>query len=320
MWIRGLQFLRSFFSAGLTMACLIGIVTADEPRAALIDLSGPDFNPSDCPAWAKENLPAWLAPFEGKNGLPSAWKPRAMLASSVKGLDRYQANHFVYYCPKTADYLDRDYTSLAVGYKPGTLPAFERLAAKYGAGAKSDTAKAVALLQAMPQFFRHPTMPPLGESVKPDRNLLDEELLATDCGWCNEQARVFIRLCQVSGIPARMIHMFGQGHTVAEFYAEGRWAVADASNFFVVPAPNTKVEDGKLLSAADCHDRGPGQRAYAEAKRRRMQEMAAMSDAELGFKDAERARKWRERDTVIDVDELAAREIGFGVINYPLPK
>ena len=106
------------------------------------------------------SLPAWLAPYEGKNGLPSAWRPRAMLASSVKGLDRYQGNHFIYYRPETAEYLYRDYTPLAVGYKPGTLPTYERLAAKHGALAKSNTAKAVALLQAMPNSFRHPTMPP----------------------------------------------------------------------------------------------------------------------------------------------------------------
>jgi hypothetical protein len=45
--------------------------------------------------------------------------------------------------------------------------------------------------------------------VDGNRNLDDEALLASGCGWRNEQARVFIRLCQVNGIPARMLHPGG---------------------------------------------------------------------------------------------------------------
>ena len=292
------------------------------PPAPPFDLTGPDFNPPDCPAWAKETLPGWLAPFVGKNGLPAQWRPRNMLGASVRGIDRYQANQFVYFQPETAAYLYRDYTPLTVKYKTGTLPNYEKLAAQYTAGLKSDTAKAVALLLAMPKFFRHPGMPPLGASARPDRNLEDEPLLASGSGWCNEQARVFIRLCQVSGIPARMVHLFGQNHTVAEFHAEGRWAVADTSNFFVVPDPASggNVTELRLLSAAQCHDRGPGQRAYATARQRRGKEMLAMSDAELGFKNPAQAAKWRAAEAKFSVEELAQREVGFGVINGPLPR
>ncbi len=286
------------------------------------DLTGSEFNPPDCPAWAKETLPGWLAPYVGKNGLPAQWRPRNMLGSSVRGIDRYQANQFVYFRAETAAFLDRDYTPLTVKYQTGTLPSYEKLAAQYTAGLRSDTAKAVALLLAMPKFFRHPGMPPLGAPARPDRNLEDEPLLASGSGWCNEQARVFIRLCQVSGIPARMVHLFGQNHTVAEFFADGRWALADTSNFFVVPDPaaGANVSALRLLSAAQCHDRGPGQRAYAEARQRRGKEMLALSDAELGFKTPAQATKWREAEAKLSVEELARREIGFGVINCPLAR
>jgi hypothetical protein len=202
-----------------------------------------------------------------------------------------------------------------VGHKAGALPGYEKIAVKYTAGCAKDTAKAVALLKAMPEFFRHPTMPPLGPSVRADRDLDDEALLASGCGFCNEQARVFIRLCQVCGIPARMLHLFGQGHTVAEFYADGRWALADASNFFVVPG-----KDGQLLSAAQCHDRGEGQRRYADAKQRRMLEIAKMPDEDLARGGAAAAAKWREKNSQPFADELATRAVGFGVVNYPLPR
>jgi len=307
---------RIAFLLAMALSLANSLANADD----LIDLSTPDFNPPDCPAWAKEQLPAWLAPYVGKNGLPTEWRPKAMLASAVKGVDRYQANQFVYYGPKTAEYLYREYTPLEVDYKPGTLPAYEQFAASHLAGAKTETAKAVALLMAMPASFKHPSMPPIGISVGPSRNLDDEALLASGCGWCNEQARVFIRLCQVAGIPARMIHLFGQNHTVAEFYADGHWALADATNFFVVPATNTRVADDKLLSVAECHDGSVGQQTYAEAKRRRMNELIKMSDAELGFKTPGQARRWRAAEEAWTVDELARRTIGFGVVNYPLPK
>jgi len=305
-------------------AFLIGSLARTAPGAAevarvpslLVDLSAPDYDPPDCPAWAKEKLPAWVKPYVGINGVPEKWRPASkVFGSAVKGLDRYQANQFIFYRPETAEFLYKEYTPLRVGYEPGTLPGYEKLAVRWTAGCKSDTEKAVALLKAMPRFFKHPTMPPCGPGVPPDRNLDDEALLASGCGWCNEQARVFIRLCQVSNIPARMIHLFGQGHTVAEFYADGRWALADASNFFVVPGT-----DGRLLSARECHDRGRGQRLYAEAKERRLHEMAEMSDAELDLGSPEAARKWREQNSKPIAEELANRDVGFGVINYPLPR
>jgi transglutaminase-like putative cysteine protease len=151
--------------------------------------------------------------------------------------------------------------------------------------------------------------------VPTDRGLDDEALLASGCGWCNEQARAFVRLCQICGMPGRVIHLWGQNHTIAEFYADGRWALADGTYQFVVPG-----KDGKLLSVAQCHDGAEGQRAYAQAKYRRVQQMLAMSDAELGFTKADEAAKWRESMAPLSVEELAGRKVGFGAVNYPLPR
>ena len=313
-----------WIAAGLAVSPVLAASPPVAPAStpALVDLTAPDFNPSDCPAWAKESLPAWLTPFVGRNGLPTQWRPRHALGSSVRGIDRYQANQFVYFCPETAGYLYQKYTPLRVEYRAGTLPTYEALAAKHTKGHATQTARAVALLGAMPEFFRHPGMPPLGVSVRADRNLEDEPLLASGSGWCNEQARVFIRLCQVIGVPARMVHLFGQNHTVAEFYADGRWALADTSNFFVVPAPARVAETAEsvLLSAAQCHDRGPGQRAYAEARHRRGRALLAQTDEALGFKSPAAAVKWREAEARVSVGEVAVREIGFGVMNVPLPR
>lgn len=294
--------------------------TVETPGAAatgLIDLSQPEYTPLDTPAWALVPVPDWVRPFVGRNGAPAPFHGvKKPFGSSVKGLDRYQANNFVNYRPETAEFVYRDYTPLTITYHPGLLPAYERVAATYTVGCRTDTEKAVALLtHAMPKVFRHPLMPPTGVSVRADRGLDDEALLASGCGWCNEQARVFIRLCQVCGIPARMLHLFGQEHTVAEFYADGRWALADSSNFFVVPG-----QDGKLLSAAQCHDGGAGQRCYGLAQYQRKQELIAMTDEQLfpGHPPAV-AQRFREQTRLATPDALMKKVINFGVINVPLP-
>lgn len=282
-----------------------------------LDLNTPERNPPECPDWARVETPEWVKPFMGVNGAPEGHHPkRGHFVHDTAGIDRYQVNQFVWYRPETAEYLYSEYTPLAVGYKKGTFPSYEALAAKYTEGCKTDTEKAVALLvKALPASCRHPTMPPLGGGVVPTRNFTDEAILKSGSGWCWEQARVFIRLCQVSGIQARMVHLFGQNHTVAEFYADGKWALGDVSNHFVA-----KGDDGKLLSAAECHDRGAGQRRYAGAKVVRMRELIALSAEALGFRDEASAAKWREGAAKLDADELASRTVYFGVINYPLPE
>jgi len=190
----------------------------------LIDLEGPEHTPLGTPSWLREVKPEWIRPFEGINGTPDAWRPRShVLGRDVKGVDRWMANHYLFYRPETANYLYTAYTPLTVVYRKGLLPTYEKAAAEFTVGCTTDLQRAMALLtRAIPALLRHPGIPPLGRPVPPDRNLDDEALLESGSGWCNKQARVFIRLCQVMGIPARMIHLFGQNHTIAEFYAEDR--------------------------------------------------------------------------------------------------
>ena len=285
------------------------------------------------PAWVKETLPDEILPFLGKRGLPEPWCARnGPLGSGVAGIDRWQANHFIVYRKETAEFLNGKYTRLGVDYQPGTLPTYEKVVAEYAAGLKTDREKALALLtRALPRVLMHPTMPPLGPACRANRALDDEALLKSGTGFCNEQARVFARLCQVAGIPARMVYLFYSGgrggHTIAEFYADGRWAMADASWFCVFPAP-----DGHLLSAVECHESGNGQ-VVAQTYFARFQELIKMSDEQLvgrhfpGSPDdanrvkqmaaaAKRAREGLQSKTL---DYLATHLAQFGLLNYPLP-
>jgi len=284
------------------------------------DLSHPDYDPPDCPAWAKEHLPDAIARYRGRNGQPYPYRERTFpLAMTVQGLDRYQANQFVVFRPETEDFLYRDYTSLHVGYQKGSLPAFEKAALEVTRHDQSDIEKAIAFLHRGASCMKHPDAAPCGEWVEPDRNLDDEALLASGCGWCNEQARVFVRLCQVCNIPARLIHLFysdeKSGHTVAEFYADGHWCMADATWLCVFPD-----ETGRLLSAAECHDGGAGQRLCGISYAERWKELLVLSDRELNLKTPEKTNEWRTLAGSETADSLAAKHYYFAIVNHPLPQ
>jgi len=289
----------------------------------------------DCPVWAWEDVPAWVRPFLGRFGLPEPYPSRREpIGIETAGLDLWQANHFVAYRPETAAYIysDNGYTPRETEYLQGALPACERLAARHTAGLNGGRDKAAALLtRALPDVLLHPGIPPLGPKCPKDRGLDDEGLLKTGVGYCNEQARVFVRLCQVSGIPARLVFLFYadrvQGHVVAEFYADGRWAMADSSWCCVFPGP-----DGQPMSAAECHEQVNRRfvgRAYVN---RRRALLALPDEALVGRHFGTIADDTRRKERVAgkamsvraelrhqDPESLGNQLWAFGVLNYPLP-
>ena len=283
------------------------------------NLNDPEFNPPDCPEWAKETLPEFILPFRGRNGMPPPYRERPRpLAMNVRGVNRYHANQFIMYRDETAKYLYSDYTPLEVNYRMGLLPSYEKLSAEITAGCRTETEKAVKLLIKGASRVKHPNTPPCGGDVSSDRNLDDEALLKSGLGWCNEQARSFIRLCHVNNIPARIIQLFysdkKSGHCIAECYVDGRWCMADVSWLCMFPGP-----DGKLLSAAQCHDRGEGQKFWAIAYHKRLQELLSLSDAELNLGSREKTTEWRQLISAMTPENLVKRLNCFAIINYPLP-
>ncbi len=266
------------------------------------------------PAWAKESLPEWLTPYLGRPGLGAPWNATdAPLGRKVAGIDFWQANHFVNYRPETAQYLYADYTPIHFNYTLGTFPLIESKVAHLR-GRPASSALAIELLtKVLPAIVKHPTVPPCGAYVMPNRALDDDALVASGVAWCNEQSRVFVRLCQSLGIPARMIFLFfadnRTGHVSSEFYADGRWVHADPSWFCTYTGP-----DGKLLSAAQCH-MPEGRQIVASVLAKRIDVLDRMTDMELGVDLQPNARKslteWRG-----NLNNLLDR---FGIMNHPLP-
>ena len=263
------------------------------------------------PAWVKQDVPEQIKPYVGKQSLPAPWAQGPDLGDAVIGADLWLANHFIVYRKETAKFLYNDYTPLKVDYRKGTFPVLEQIVVKYTAAVKSDKDKAVILLtKGMPALLRHPAVPPY-KALAVDRNLNEEGLIKSGEAWCNEQARVFIRLCQVAGIPARMIHLFysdnKNGHTISEFYADGRWSMADSTYFAVFPA-----KDGHLMSVAEAHEQGEARKFVKAAYSPSFVAILKKSDTELGGASARQDMAARE--------ELVNTLSVFGVVNYPLPR
>ena len=299
----------------------------------IVALTAEELQAAQTPDWVKETIPEAFRPFLGKFGVLPPWIPKpGPLGKKVLGIDRWQGNHFIVCRPETESYLYGEYSPTRVVYKPGLLPAFERLAAAEAGHLRTAQEKAVAFVtRTLPAVLPHATVPPIGPYGRTDRALDDEALLASGCGFCNEQARLFIRLCQVSGIPARFVFLFysdyATGHTTAEFWTGATWAMVDVSWFTVFPGP-----DGTLMSAAECHG-GPVNRGLmAEAYYERMRQILDLGDeaiagravpadtadrpAALRAKAGEMRAYVRER---FDKACLAKHLCQFGIENYPLP-
>ena len=284
------------------------------------DLRHPDYDPPDCPRWAKEEVPSWVLRFRGVNGLPDESRPHFSGANApgVAGVDRYQANQFIPYRPETAAWLYEGYTSLEVKWQEGYLPTLRRIAMEATSGATSPEEKALRLLYTVCRRLLHPRVPPVGDAVPGDRNLDEEALIASGTGWCNEQSRVFVRLCQAAGVPARLVHYFYSefpaGHTVAEFHDGGRWCLTDATYGVVFRGP-----EGRLLSAADCLDGAEGEAIWNRVSGEfanhtlRIGRHLLARDAATGRDDGSLAL----RRTICP--ELNRRLHTFAVMNYPLP-
>jgi len=289
------------------------------------------------PDWIADEKPAWVRQHVGAAGLPATMDDPEGLGEPTRGVDLWQARNFVGHNEDTHEFLYGEYTADTPVYHEGTLPQYETVVDARLSGIDSRRKRAVTLLtEVVPDLMAHPGIPPVGRPVPNDRALDDRQLIATGCGYCNEQARLFVRLCQVAGIPARIVFLFylgdegettAGGHVVAEFATAEGWAMADTSYFTVFPD-----DDGGLLSAAECH-RPENQERVRDTYARRGSVLHELTDEELvGRRFAHLPDGPARREAVAahagekrpPADSRAAEWGGqdpgvFGIQNYPLP-
>ncbi|MCE9592051.1 MAG: transglutaminase domain-containing protein [Planctomycetes bacterium] len=165
----------------------------------------------------------------------------------VKDPDLAQTQGMVRLCNETSAALYGDYSPTAVRYRNGSRPALEKITAAFtGATPRQRVA------QAMEWTARTVVHPHMLRMLAPDRGMTEEQLIGSGTGWCNEQSRVFIALCEVMGIPARICFVFHDnlrcGHTCAEVYLDGRWVFHDVTFRVVVTKPDGTLAEGRELN------------------------------------------------------------------------
>lgn len=86
----------------------------------------------------------------------------------------------------------------------------------------------------------------------------EEMVITKGSDWCNEVARVYCALTQVSGIASRLVYSLSQddGHVITECFVGDRWGLVDP----LAPKVYTK-SDGSPLSVVDMAVADPLRRA-----------------------------------------------------------
>ena len=186
-----------------------------------------------------------LAAYTGK-GFPGTLD-QAIADCPVAEPDLSQTQGMVRLCDATRDVLyEGGYSPTAVRYTPGTRPRLEAIVEGFS-GSDADRVE-----QARQWVADHVVHPHFVGPLRPDRGMTEEQLIDSGTGWCNEQSRVFILLCEVMGIPARLCFVFHanlrSGHTCTEVYLDGRWAFCDVTFGVMIRLPDGRWATGGDLS------------------------------------------------------------------------
>ncbi len=163
-------------------------------------------------------------------------------ASVVAGDDLAHALGMVRICAVTERAIyEGEFSPRHICYHKGSRPVLETIV-QHG-GINPDVETVVTLMGWVHQNVRHAWTSEV--VLPPDRNFTEEEIISSGTGWCNEQARVFIGLCEVLELPARLCFVFHQdipfGHAAAEVFLDNRWCFFDPTFDLHVKLPAGRV-------------------------------------------------------------------------------
>jgi hypothetical protein len=123
---------------------------------------------------------------------------------------------------KTKDYLYGDYTPRTLRYVRGSRPMLEAVVAECVRDGMSDRDKALALMRRVRDNQDRGLAKP---------NLFyggdEEDLLKRGAIMCNEVSRLYVCLCQIAGLPARLHGVHITGHMMTEVLVDGAWQWVD---------------------------------------------------------------------------------------------
>ena len=153
---------------------------------------------------------------------------------AVGGIDLEQSLNYIALADVSLDFIYDKYTSGRLIYTAGSRPVLEGLAASLLGGITGKLEKIEKLTKFVAEKvpwagYYHRAM---GHRLAYNRNLDEEDLIASGYAWCNEQARLLCALTQIIGIPSRLVFAGarkGGGHVVVEVLTSNGWLLADQS-------------------------------------------------------------------------------------------
>ncbi len=164
-------------------------------------------------------------------------------ANYAEGVDFQLRREQVLLCPQTAEYLYGEFTPTKVSYRRGSRPQLEKIVENITGSLSSDQDKALALMRFCRDLKKKEAIP-----VGPGYIYggTEEYLIEHGTDLCEVLGRLFVGLCEIAGIPARIVmHDIG-GHITAEAYLDGHWGYIDPKLGLYFQKP-----DGTLASVWD---------------------------------------------------------------------
>jgi hypothetical protein len=148
-------------------------------------------------------------------------------ANYAGGVDFQLADQSSLLCAQTADFLYDRFTPKITRYQRGMRPRLELLVQHYTEGLSGERDRMLALLR----FCRDLYQKIPGRNMFEDDDYIyggtEEELIDKGEELCECLGRLFVSLCEIAGIPARLVIHFVGGHITAEALLDGKWAYVD---------------------------------------------------------------------------------------------
>ena len=157
-------------------------------------------------------------------------------------IDRVLLQGMIRLCIETVGYLYGGYTPTKVQYEKDSRPELERCVAEAIAHCRSPEEQ----IEGIVRFTSR-----LGKKVV-DEDLdgmrfggIEEEIIRRGSDWCTDVARVGCVMCQVVGLPARLVMLFNteqaySGHVIIETYRGGIWGAVDPTTGVIYLHPDRR--------------------------------------------------------------------------------
>ena len=127
-------------------------------------------------------------------------------------------------CPQTAEFLYANFTPKSVSYEPGTRPVLEQIVSDATAGCATTQHKVLGLMRFCRDLYKRDRVDDFSKYIYGGT---EEQLIEKGERLCECLGRLFVALCEIAGIPARIVmHDIG-GHITAEACVDGHWGYID---------------------------------------------------------------------------------------------